>query len=96
MSSARCHSAGTFCSGSAGIPAPPDSPCPGRTWKPLRQRLLEIAGRELAGVDLRPHLHIDASLPLSSIGGKTFRLVERFAPFGQENPCPSSCPAGPQ
>jgi single-stranded-DNA-specific exonuclease len=56
--------------------------------EPLRQRLLEIAGRQLVGVDLRPHLTIDAALPLSSIGGKTYRLVERFAPFGHENPMP--------
>jgi single-stranded-DNA-specific exonuclease len=54
----------------------------------LRQRLLEIAGRQLVGVDLRPHLTIDATMPLSSIGGKTYRLVERFAPFGHENPMP--------
>ncbi len=51
-------------------------------------RLLEIAGRELAGVDLRPHLNIDAAVPLSTVGGKTFRQLERFAPFGQENPVP--------
>lgn len=51
-------------------------------------RLLEIAGRELAGVDLRPHLNVDAAIPLSSIGGKTYGQMERFAPFGQENPIP--------
>jgi single-stranded-DNA-specific exonuclease len=56
--------------------------------EPLRQRLLEIAGRQLVGVDLRPHVVIDANLPLSSVGGKTFRLLERFAPFGHENPQP--------
>lgn len=55
---------------------------------PLQERLLDIAGRRLAGVDLRPHLNIDAALPLSSIGGKTYRLVDRFAPFGHENPMP--------
>lgn len=51
-------------------------------------RLLEIAGRELAGVDLRPHLNVDVEMPLSSVTGRTFRLLERFAPFGQENPVP--------
>ena len=52
------------------------------------ERLLEISGRALAGVDLRPHLNVDAAVPLSGIGGKTFRLLERFAPFGQANPVP--------
>lgn len=56
--------------------------------EPFQQRLLEIAGRELAGIDLRPRLTVDAALPLSSAGGKTFRLLERFAPFGHENPLP--------
>jgi single-stranded-DNA-specific exonuclease len=56
--------------------------------QPLQQRLLDIAGQQLAGIDLRPHLTIDAALPLSGIGGKTYRLVDRFAPFGHENPTP--------
>ena len=54
----------------------------------LQKRLLGIAERQLMGVDLRPHLTIDAVMPLSSVGGKTFRLAERFAPFGHENPMP--------
>jgi single-stranded-DNA-specific exonuclease len=61
---------------------------PRENLEPLQQRLLDIAGRQLAGIDLRPHLTIDAALPLSSIGGKTYRLVDRFAPFGHENPLP--------
>jgi single-stranded-DNA-specific exonuclease len=61
---------------------------PRENLEPLQQRLLDIAGRQLAGIDLRPHLTIDAALPLSSIGGKTYRLMDRFAPFGHENPLP--------
>jgi len=61
---------------------------PRENLEPLQQRLLDIAGRRLAGIDLRPHLTIDVVLPLSSIGGKTYRLVDRFAPFGHENPMP--------
>ncbi|MBN2098461.1 MAG: single-stranded-DNA-specific exonuclease RecJ [Dehalococcoidia bacterium] len=61
---------------------------PRENLEPLQQRLLDIAGRQLAGVDLRPHLTIDAVLPLSTIAGKTYRLVDRFAPFGHENPTP--------
>ena len=52
------------------------------------ERLADIAGRQLAGVDLRPHLNVDAVVPLSAMGGKTYKLQETFAPFGQENPAP--------
>jgi single-stranded-DNA-specific exonuclease len=61
---------------------------PRENLEALQQRLLDIAGRQLMGLDLRPHLTIDATIPLSSIGGKTFRLVERLAPFGHQNPLP--------
>lgn len=61
---------------------------PKENLEPLRQRLLGIAGQQLAGIDLRPHLTIDAALPLSTVGGKTYRLMDRFAPFGHENPLP--------
>ncbi|MDM8000736.1 MAG: single-stranded-DNA-specific exonuclease RecJ [Dehalococcoidia bacterium] len=61
---------------------------PRENLEPLRQRLLEMAQRQLAGIDLRPHLSIDAVIPLSGIGGKTYRVVDRFAPFGHENPMP--------
>ncbi len=54
----------------------------------LQQRLLDIAAQQLSGIDLRPHLTIDAAVSLSDIRGKTFRLVERFAPFGHRNPMP--------
>jgi single-stranded-DNA-specific exonuclease len=61
---------------------------PRENLEPLQQRLVGIAERQLMGIDLRPHLTIDAVIPLSSIGGKTYRLMERFAPFGHENPMP--------
>ena len=61
---------------------------PRENLETLQQRLLDIAGRQLVGIDLRPHLTVDATIPLSSIGGKTFRLVERLAPFGHHNPLP--------
>lgn len=56
--------------------------------EPLRQRLHDIAAQQLKGIDLRPHLTIDATLPLSSVSGKIFRIMERFAPFGHNNPLP--------
>lgn len=71
-----------------GHPAAAGFALPNENLEALRQRLLDIAGRQLAGLDLRPHLTIDATVPLSSVGGKTFRLLERFAPFGHLNPVP--------
>ena len=55
----------------------------------LRQCLLEIAGQELAGVDLRPAITVDAEIPLSSLTGETYKAVNKFAPFGQGNPAPA-------
>jgi single-stranded-DNA-specific exonuclease len=55
----------------------------------LQQRLLEIAKRELANFDFSPTLTIDAEIPLSSVGGETFNLVNKLAPFGQANPLPT-------
>ncbi len=52
-------------------------------------RLLDIAEQQLSGVDLRPHLSIDAVVSLADVRGKMFRLVERFAPFGYRNPMPA-------
>ena len=54
----------------------------------LQQRLLEIAARQLADVDLRPALIIDAMLPLASLGRETYKVVSKLAPFGQGNQAP--------
>jgi single-stranded-DNA-specific exonuclease len=55
----------------------------------VNQRLLEIAVRELAEVDLRPSLVIDAIIPLSAMGKETFKVISRLAPFGQSNEPPT-------
>jgi single-stranded-DNA-specific exonuclease len=55
----------------------------------LEGRLLEIADRELAGVDLRPTITIDADIPLSTLSGETYKLVSALAPFGQANQVPT-------
>jgi len=54
----------------------------------LQKQLLEIAARQLADVDLRPALTIDAVLPLSSLGRETYKVVSKLAPFGQGNQAP--------
>jgi single-stranded-DNA-specific exonuclease len=55
----------------------------------LHQQLLEIAKRELADVELSPVLAIDVEIPLSALGGETFKLIKRLAPFGPANPTPT-------
>lgn len=55
----------------------------------LYQRLLEIAARKLEGVDLCPTLMIDAEIPLSALGGETYRILSKLAPFGQANQIPT-------
>ena len=55
----------------------------------LKQTLLELATTELAGVDLRPHLDIDAEIKLIDLRGDTFPTMQKLAPFGYGNPSPS-------
>lgn len=55
----------------------------------LKEQLLEIAARELVGVDLRPAITIDAVIPLSALSGETYKLISALAPFGQANQVPT-------
>jgi single-stranded-DNA-specific exonuclease len=55
----------------------------------LRKALLELASAGLAGVDLRPHLDIDAEIRLTDLGGDTFPALGKLAPFGKGNPHPT-------
>jgi single-stranded-DNA-specific exonuclease len=55
----------------------------------LQQRLLDIADRQLSGVDLQPCLTVEAEVPLSTLNGETFTTIERLAPFGKGNPVPT-------
>ena len=54
----------------------------------LQATLLQLATTQLAGVDLRPHLDIDAEVTLPDLGGDTFRITQQLAPFGRGNPVP--------
>jgi single-stranded-DNA-specific exonuclease len=54
----------------------------------FQERLFSIAAEQLSDVELHPFLSIDVEIPLSAINGETFKLVERFAPFGSGNPLP--------
>jgi len=55
----------------------------------LQERLVEIAASQLAGLDLRPMITIDAEIPLASLQGKAFNMTQQLAPFGRANPLPT-------
>lgn len=55
----------------------------------LQKRLLDIAETKLAGLDLRPHIDVDAEVPLSAFAGDTFKQIQQLAPFGSGNPLPT-------
>jgi len=55
----------------------------------LQQVLLQLATTQLAGVDLRPKLDIDAEVNLSDLGGDIFPVIQKLAPFGRSNPVPT-------
>lgn len=55
----------------------------------LRRRLIEIARRELAGIELQPSIRIDAEIPLSSLGPSALNILKQLEPCGQGNPVPT-------
>jgi len=54
----------------------------------LEQELSFYAAEKLAGVELRPHLNIDALVKLNELGGDTYPTTQLLAPFGIGNPVP--------
>ncbi len=55
----------------------------------LTQHLSQLATTQLAGVDLRPQLDIDAEVTLPDLSGNTFQTTRQLAPFGRGNPVPT-------
>jgi len=62
---------------------------PTRNLPRLQQALLQLATTRLDGVDLRPKLDIDAEVRLPDLGGDTFPIMQKLAPFGYGNPAPT-------
>lgn len=62
---------------------------PAANLSQLQKRLLDIAETRLAGYDLRPHVNIDAEVPLTAFAGDTFQQIQQLAPFGCGNPEPT-------
>jgi single-stranded-DNA-specific exonuclease len=54
----------------------------------LRERLKEIAARQLEGVELTPTLPIDAEVELSEVDWPTQALLTKLEPCGYANPAP--------
>jgi single-stranded-DNA-specific exonuclease len=54
----------------------------------LSAHMSAVSEQQLAGVDLRPRIDIEAEAKLTELGGDTFTLMEKLAPFGQGNPLP--------
>jgi single-stranded-DNA-specific exonuclease len=55
----------------------------------LEERITKLAADQLGHLDLRPEIVIDAELPLSTLAGDTFNLIQKLSPFGRGNPQPT-------
>lgn len=54
----------------------------------LEEELSALVAEQLKGVELRPHLDIDALVTLPELGGDTYQTTQSLAPFGHGNPVP--------
>jgi len=52
------------------------------------RKIRQIADKGLKDIDLKPKIIIDAELELSDINEKLVEDIEKFAPFGEDNPKP--------
>jgi len=62
----------------------------------LEECLNHIAEVDLEGVDLRPRLDIDIEVALPELGGETYKMIQKLAPFGKGNPYPTFLSRGVQ
>ncbi len=62
---------------------------PTKNLAQVKQMLSELAATQLAEVDLRPCLNIDALVTLPELAGDTFQIAQQLAPFGRGNPLPT-------
>ncbi|MBI2919433.1 MAG: single-stranded-DNA-specific exonuclease RecJ [Chloroflexi bacterium] len=69
--------------GAAGFTARPEH------MSDIKLKLVETAARELAGVELRPRLNIDAEVRLADLNGELLPFISRLAPYGPGNPPPT-------
>jgi single-stranded-DNA-specific exonuclease len=62
---------------------------PTRNLTEFKQRMSSLAETRLRGLDLRPHVDIDAEVPLSTFTDDTYEMIQQLAPFGSGNPLPT-------
>lgn len=60
-----------------------------RNLPEFKKNLSAIAAAELSGLELYPHLDIDAEVKLAELGEGTYNLMQKLAPFGHANPVPT-------
>ena len=59
-----------------------------RDLQQVQKRLRMLAEEQLTGLDLRPHINIDAEVPLSAFSRGVFDDIRHLEPFGIDNPAP--------
>ncbi len=59
-----------------------------RDLQQVQKRLRMLAEEQLTGLDLRPHINIDAEVPLSVFSKGVFDDIRHLEPFGMDNPAP--------
>lgn len=55
----------------------------------LEEGLIHFTTEQLEGVELMPHLNIDARVNLNELAGDAFASIQSLSPFGIGNPVPS-------
>lgn len=55
----------------------------------LEERLVELAAGQLDGLELHPHVDVDAEVRLKDLSGDSYKLMRSLEPFGQQNAEPS-------
>ncbi len=69
---------------------------PTKNLPSLEEGLSALVAEALAGIELRPHLDIDAEVTLPEMGGDTYQTTQLLAPFGVGNPVPTFLSRGVQ
>jgi len=54
----------------------------------FKERFLSLADKNLAGQDLKPIVEVEAEIKLAQINWNLVKELERFEPFGEDNPEP--------
>ena len=79
----------SFLSEFGGHPRAAGFTIPTKNLAHLKEQLSQLATTQLAEIDLRPHLDIDAEVTLPKLSGDTFQAIQQLAPFGRGNPMPT-------